>query len=76
MLIRNRFILKFMSAVGAYYAYGTAHYEDTKPQEILLTFGSVVMLFPFVILESYKRAQTLTIPETFVAADMESRENR
>ena len=51
-------------------------YEDTKPSEIMLIFGSVVMLFPFVILESYKRAQTLTIPETFVAADMESRENR
>ena len=53
----------------------SVHYEDTKPQEILLTFGSVVMLFPLVILESYKRAQTLTIPDTFVAADMESREN-
>ena len=50
--------------------------EDTKPREILLTFGSFVMLFPLVILESYKRAQTLTIPETFVAVDMESRENR
>ena len=51
-------------------------YEDTKPREMLLTFGSVVILFSFVILKSYKRAQTLTIPETFVAADMESRENR
>ena len=55
---------------------GGGGYEDTKPREMLLTFGSVVILFSFVILESYKRAQTLTIPETFVAADMESKENQ
>ena len=35
------------------------YYEDTKPSEIMLTFGSVVMLFPFVMLRSYKQAEPL-----------------